>query len=148
MHKQGVGCRREEIVEQARSKVVTPGYFADFVPIGNAVQKLTSWKSQGADISYLTSRRKINQLEEVRQVLKKYNFPEGQLLFRNEGERYVDIVEKLMPAVLIEDDCESIGADEVIESHLGAIAKKKIRVFVVQEFFGIDHLSDQIVDLQ
>lgn len=31
--------------------------YASYVPIGNAIKKLNSWKNQGARILYLTSRK-------------------------------------------------------------------------------------------
>ena len=78
-------------------------------------------------------------------VLKKYGFPDGQVLFRQRGELYKDIAEKIMPDVLIEDDCESIGGkDEMTITHVKPEIKKKIKSIVVKEFSGLDHLPDKI----
>jgi len=145
MHKSGVGHTREEIVEMARNKVVAPHYFADFVPIGDAVKKLISWQNQGAEILYLTSRRKSDQIEEIKQVLKKFNFPNGQFLFRKENEEYKDVAERIIPDILVEDDCESItGIDEMTITHVRPAIKKMIKSIPVKEFDGIDHLPDKI----
>lgn len=145
MHKTGIGHTREEIVEQARHKIVVPGYFADFIPIGGAVKKIVSWKNQGAEILYLTSRRKADQIEDVKQGLKKHDFPDGQFLFRQEDEEYKDVAERIVPDVLIEDDCESLGGiDELTITHVKPEIKRKIKSIIVPEFGGIDHLPDKI----
>ncbi len=147
-HKLSVGHSREEVVKQARHKVVTPGYFAEFIPIGDAIKKITSWKNQGAEILYLTSRRKSDQIDDVRQVLKKYNFPEGKFLFRQEGEEYKDVAERMVPDVLVEDDCESLGGvDELTITHVKPEIKRRIKSIVIKEFAGIDHLPDDISEL-
>lgn len=145
MHKTGIGHTREKIVEQARDKVVAPGYFADFVPVGDAVKKLASWKNQGAEILYLTSRRKTDQIEYVKQGLKKYNFPDGQFLFRQKNEEYKDVAERVVPDILIEDDCESLGGmDEWTITHVRPEIKNRIKSIIVKEFGGIDRLPDKI----
>lgn len=145
MHKSGIGHTREKIVEQALNKVITPVYFADFVPIGDAIKKLTAWKNQGAEILYLTSRKKTEQIEDIKQGLKKYNFPAGQFLFRQGNEEYKDVAERVVPDILIEDDCESLGGmDEWTITHVRPEIKNRIKSIIVKEFGGIDHLPDKI----
>ena len=78
-------------------------------------------------------------------VLKKYGFPDGQVFFRGSGEEYKDIAERIMPDILIEDDCESIGGEkEMVYPHIKPDLKSKIKSIVVKEFGGIDHLPDKV----
>jgi len=66
-------------------------------------------------------------------------------LFRKEGEKYKDVAEKLMPDVLIEDNCESIGGEpEMTYPHINEDLKKKIKSIIVKEFGGIGHLPDDV----
>lgn len=67
------------------------------------------------------------------------------LYFRYPGEDYKDVAEKLMPDIIVEDDCESIGGEiEMTYPHIRADLKKKIKSVVVKEFGGIDYLPDKI----
>ena len=163
-NKRWIGLPREEIVKQVRSWAglsreeleklqktgAAPGlgYFAGSVPIGNCVSKIETWKRQGATIVYLTSRRTQEEIETIGNVLRKFSFPEGELFFRRAGEEYKDVAERVLPDVIVEDDCESIGGEEemtypCIKQEL----KDRIRSVVVKEFGGIDHLPDDIADL-
>jgi hypothetical protein len=170
MHKSAKGLSREEIVEQSRlegiqreeaslqyeSKYDVPVElnsvhdYLNYIPNGNAADKLTNWKSQGAVICYLSSRRVKPEVEAVKNVLKKFNFPNaGNLLFRKQGQSYEDISEDIMPDILIEDDCESIGGEiEMTYTNIDPENKKNIKHIIVKEFEGIDHLPDNINKLQ
>lgn len=47
----------------------------------------------------------------------------------------------MIPDILIEDDCESIGGEkEMVYPHIKDELKSKIKSIVVKEFEGIDHL--------
>ena len=108
--------------------------YAEYVPIGKAVKKIKKWQKQNVEIVYLTSRRTDQQINDIHAVLQKYNFPDGALEYRKNEEEYKNVVERVMPDILIEDDCESIGGEkEMICPHTS---------IVVQEFKGIDHLPD------
>jgi len=146
MSKNSRGKTREEILRQIRDKKDHSLYeWKTHIPIGNAVRKLQTWKNQGVEILYLTSRTKSTEIEDIKKVLKKHKFPEGQLLFRREGEEYKDVAERVMPDIIIEDDCESIGGkDEMTYTHIKPELKKRIKSIVVEEFWGIDHLPDNI----
>ena len=145
MHKNGIGHTREQIVQQVINEELSINDFVLYVPIGDAVKKLTQWKNQGAEIFYLTSRRKSEEINEVKSVLQRYGFPDGQLLFRQDGEEYKDVAEKIMPDVLIEDNCESIGGtEEMTFTHINPVLKTKIISMPVREFGGIDHLENKI----
>lgn len=155
MHKSAENLSREKRVEQSRSDIlVTPGSVLDspsYIPIDNAVQKLTSWKKQGASIYYLTSRRIRQDIDAIKDVLSRYHFPDSQnLYFRKQGENYKDAVERVtpIPDVFIEDDCESIGGEkEMTYPHMKPALKRKIKSIVIKEFGGIDRLPDDISEL-
>jgi hypothetical protein len=122
--------------------------FASHIPINNSVKKLQSWKKQGAEIIYLTSRKEQRQITDIKNVLKKFDFPEGELLFCKKGEQYSDVAERIMPDIIIEDDCKSIGGEkEMTFPNLKPELKKKIKSVVVKEFAGIDALPEKISDL-
>ena len=145
MHKNAVGHTREQIVQQVLDKEPSIADYDSYVPIGDAVKKLTKWKSYRAEIFYLTSRRKLEEIDKIKSVLKRYNFPDGQLLFRQEDEKYKDVAEKIMPDILVEDDCESIGGtEEMVITHINLILKTQIVSLPVREFSGIDHLENKI----
>lgn len=121
-----------------------------YIPNDHAVEKLNKWKEQGAQIYYLTSRRKPEEVKDIRFVLSEYIFPDStNLLFRDGNEEYKDVAEKLMPDILIEDDCESIGGEiEMTYPHIKEELKKKIKPIIVKEFGGIDHLPDNLTELE
>jgi len=116
--------------------------YASYVPTEGAVDKLTKWQLQGVEICYLTSRRwnEDENLEAVQATLRRFNFPAGELYYRQEGEEYVDVVARVRPDVLIEDDCKSIGWDEVITPKLKT--EWDIKGIVVPEFGGLAYLPD------
>lgn len=145
MHKNAIGRTHEEIVKQIKEREESVHDYKSYVPVGNAVKKLRAWKKDGAEILYLSSHETTEDVEKDKFVLKKYSFPDGPVLFRQRGEQYKDIAEKIMPDILIEDDCESIGGkDEMTITHIKPELKKKIKSIVVKEFSGIDHLPDKI----
>ncbi|KKQ81354.1 MAG: hypothetical protein UT04_C0075G0001, partial [Candidatus Daviesbacteria bacterium GW2011_GWF2_38_7] len=123
--------------------------YLNYIPVGNAVQKLTNWANQGATIHYLSSRRIQPEVEAIKSVLKKYNLPNlDNLYYRQQGEDYKDVAARIMPDVLIEDDCESIGGEkEMTYTHIKPEFKNKIKSVVIKEFAGIDSLPDSISDL-
>ena len=142
-HRDWLAFPREEIVRRVKEGE-RPDY-SGTVPIGGAVRKLQAWNRAGAEIVYLTSRREPAQVEEVRKILQQYGFPMGPVFFRQAGEEYKDVAERVMPDVIVEDDCESIGGEiEMTYPHIKPDAKARIRPIVVKEFGGIDHLPDDI----
>jgi len=161
MHALAEEVSRKERVKQSKAAViqrilhskVSPGSVNDlenYIPIGKAVEKLKSWKQQGAEIFYLTSRRIKSEIETIKKVLSKNNFPDWQnLYFRKQGENYKDVAERLVPDVLIEDDCESIGGEtEMVYPHIKEELKPKIKSVVIKEFEGIDDLPVNITLFQ
>jgi hypothetical protein len=148
MHPGAAGRERAERVAQSK---VGSGHgledFGAYVVIGQAADKLRAWAAQGAQISYLTSHREQNDIEMDAEVLHRHGFPPGPILARRPGENYGQVVEREMPDVLVEDDCESIGAEEIAYAQVGAAKRAHIRSIIVPEFGGIDHLPDSLAEL-
>ena len=152
MHKNAAGHSREEIVKQVETREQSVKDYKSYVPIGDAVKKLKRWKSDGAEILYLTSRIKTREIEDVRNVIKSRDFPSGKLLFRkpfrSKHSEYAAIVGSAKPEIFIEDDCESIGGvEDMTITYVKPEIKKKIKSIVIKEFGGIGHLPDKISDL-
>lgn len=150
MHKSAKGLPREEIVKQSlEGKDPTLSDWKEYIPIGNSANKLKTWKKQGAKITYLTARITEHEIKEIQQVLRKYGFPEGKIFFRKLGEQYKDIAERVLPDVLIEDDCESIGGKkEMTYPQIKPHIQRKIKSITAKEFGGIDHLPDKLPKLK
>jgi hypothetical protein len=143
MHAAGVGQPREVRVRQSKERDLSVTDFSNYVPIGNAAEKLRTWATKGAEIVYLSSHRNSLDLAADRVVLNWSAFPPGEILFRGENESYVDVVSRAAPDILVEDDCESIGGrGETVSAHLPPEVSQKVRSLVVREFEGIDHLPD------
>lgn len=118
-----------------------------YQPIGNCVEIIKDWQGQGANIVYCTSR-KAKQAEAVADLLKRYGFAGTELYYRSKRENYKDIVERIQPAVLIEDDCKSIGgAWQMCITKVAPKIKEKVVSVVVGEFKGIDDLPRNIFTL-
>lgn len=148
MHKSAEGKTREERVKQVMDGELSVHDYASYTPVGNAAEKLKSWQSQGAEILYLSSHESAEDVEKDKIVLEKYNFPKGQVFYRQNQESYKDIAEKIIPDILIEDDCESIGGEkEMTITFVKPEMKQKIKSIVVKEFSGIENLSDKLSDL-
>ena len=160
MHKSAVGKTREEIIEQVKAQGESVRDFSSYVPIGNAVVKLKRWVEQGAEIVYLsalTEDKKARGDEIIgkeglkfdQEILDRYGFPKGEIYHRQKGESYADIAEKIVPDILIEDDCESIGGEkEMTITFIKPEIKRRIKSIAIKEFGGIDHLSDDLENLR
>ena len=91
----------------------TIGDYAAYVPVDDVVAKLHRWQDAGAQIDYLSSHRNPDDVALDAFVLRMHGFPPGRVLARQPGESYGDVAGRETPDVLIEDDCESIGANEI-----------------------------------
>lgn len=115
-----------------------------YLPIGNCVEIIKEWQSQGANIVYCTSRRG-KQAEDIATLLKKYGLVGTELYYRSKGEKYKDIIERIQPNILIEDNCKSIGgAWQMCITKVAPQIKEKIISIVVEEFKGIDNLPRNV----
>lgn len=159
MHKNAVGKTREEVVEQVKNQEKSVRDFGSYVPIGKTTEKLNMWKEQGAQILYLSSlieNKKIRDNEVLgkndpradQEVLNRHEFPKGTIYHRQKGETYAQIAERIVPNVLIEDDCESIGGEkDMTITYIKLDIKRRIKSIPVKEFGGIDHLPDNLNEL-
>jgi hypothetical protein len=120
--------------------------FANYIPNGQAVEKINAWKQQGAEIHYLTSRTDGPEIEAIQSVLIRNNFPDSKHLHARTGNQtYADVAETVMPDILIEDDCDSIGGEaEMTYPHIKHEFKSSIKSVVVKEFAGIDDLPTDL----
>jgi len=152
MHQSAVGHTRNEIVQQVIDKDLLVKDYASYVSIKSATEKIQKWSNQGAEITYITSRKEQKEVDEIQNVLNHNHFPKGALEYRKGNDEYKDIMERIMLDILIEDDCESIGGEsEMTYSHINSGLtglKKEIKSIVVKEFSGIDHLSNDIAVLR
>jgi hypothetical protein len=147
MHGAAVGRSRHERVAQVVAREPSVRDYAGYVPVGGAVAKLRGWRDAGALIDYLSSHEKPYDVAADKLVLRTNGFPGGHVFFRQPSEMYSDIAERELPDVLIEDDCESIGARHITYPHIPAAARDRIKSIIVPEFGGIDHLPDNPDDL-
>jgi hypothetical protein len=148
MHRGGLGRTREERVRQVLDGDGSLYDFMAYVPVGDAVQKIQTWREQGAEILYLSSHEKVEDVEKDKFVLRTYGFPDGPVYFRHGVEGYSDIAESVLPDILIEDDCESIGgSEEMTYPSIKPELKPRVKAVVVKEFGGIDHLPDDVLAL-
>lgn len=140
---------RKERVKLSQSRKPSVIDFRSYIPNNKVVDKLISWKNQGAEIYYLTSRTTPEQIADIQYVLNKYNFPDQQsLIYRKKEEEYRDVAEKLLPDILIEDDCESIGGEvEMTYPHIKPTLKYLIKSIIVPEFGGLGHLPNNLAEL-
>ena len=138
MHKNALGKTKKEIVKQVLDKEESVKDFSFYIPIGNAIKKLRKWKEKGVKISYLTSRTKIKEINQVKNTLRKYKFPKGKL-YHTKNQNYKKIIEKVKPDVYIDDDCKSIGGNNLKKT---LNPNLKIKVIIMKEIEGIDNLSD------
>ena len=116
--------------------------------LGNAPSKLRNWSGQGGQIEYLTSRKTPDEIQAVRRALRENGFPRGALNYRSQGEEYKDVAEKILPDIIVEDDCAGIGGErEMTYPHIRPDLKQRIVSVVVREFEGIDHLPESLQGL-
>jgi hypothetical protein len=148
MHRSAFGHTREERVRQVHAKEASIRDYASYVPVENAANKLRHWSEQGAEIIYFSAHKGQEDVAKDQAVLSAHGFPAGQIVFRQEGEGYQDVARRVLPDMLIEDDCESIGgAKEMTYPHIRPALHAQTTSIVVKEFEGIDHLPDDLAAL-
>src|SRR5437764_9959370 len=111
MHRTALSHSREERVAQVKRREPSIADYAAYVPVGDAVEKVGRWQRYGAEILYLSSHRKPENVAKDASVLARFGLPAGEILFRQPDETYADVARRAIPDVLIEDDCESIGGE-------------------------------------
>ena len=81
-------------------------------------------------------------MQDIKNVLRRHSFPQGTLEYRKLDETYQNIAQRIMPNVIVEDDCESIGGERAMTyPNVSPEAKARIKSIVVREFQGIDKVS-------
>lgn len=149
MHKGGLGKSPEKRSKQVEENEMSVRQYEDYISVGRANEKLNKWQQQGVEIIYLTSHQNKDDVRKDIKVLSKYNFPDAPVLYRRGKETYADIAERVMPDILIEDDCKSIGGEvEMTYPHINPEKKRLIKSIIVKEFSGIDNLPDNLEDLR
>lgn len=119
-----------------------------YIPINLCYNKISRWFAQGARIAYLTSRRKPSDVATIAKILMDAGLPGSALYYRGKGEEYHQVAESLIPDVLIEDDCRSIGGQRNWTiTYVRPEIKSRIHSIIVREFSGIDDLPDTLSDL-
>lgn len=111
-----------------------------YKPIGNAVKTVNSLYEKGHEI-YLCSYVRKKRYDFIRSIVDFYGMRYTAILCRGKGETYSDIVERLRPDILIEDDCKSIGGPQkCCITHVKEEIKRDIQSIIVSEFAGIDSI--------
>jgi hypothetical protein len=149
MHKSGLGKPPRERAKQVVENDPSIHEYESYVPISKANEKIKRWVEQGAEIVYLSSHQIEDDVKKDIQVLATFDFPDAPVLYRRGNETYAQIAERVMPDILVEDDCESIGGEiEMTYSHVSPQKRKLMKSIVVKEFTGLDCLPDNLVDLK
>ena len=149
MQRSGKEKTRKERVMQVKRRDKSVYDYEGYIPVGKVVSKLKTWEKQGAIIEYLSSHRIKPNIEKDKFVLNKFNFPKGKIHYRHKEEKYHEVAEKVIPDILIEDDCESIGGkNEMTYTFINPAVKKKIKSIPVKEFGGVDHLPENLEELK
>lgn len=121
---------------------------SSYIPIGSCIDKMKQWEEQGAEIIYCTSRKRPKYRSAIAAILARNHFPGTRLYYRIGSQKYSDITEEILPDILIEDDCKSIGGQwQMCITHVRPEIKSKIKSIVIKEFKGIDFLPSSIEDL-
>jgi len=81
----------------------------------------------------------------IKSVIDFYGIKYTEILCRDKGEKYSNIVERVCPDVLIEDDCKSIcGAKYCCIDGVREDIRANINFIIVPEFSGIDDIIIKI----
>ena len=112
-----------------------------YVPIGNAVKIINDLYADGNEI-YLLSYVKKKRYAFIKSIIDSYKIKYTELLCRDKKESYSDLVERICPDILIEDDCKSIGGEKHwCITNVNKEIRNNIKSIIVEEFKGIDEVS-------
>lgn len=111
-----------------------------YVAIGNAVEKIKRWQEQGFEIIYLTSLKSRGAMKLARR-LDELGFVGSMVGYRQKYQNYNTLFKEEQPDFFIEDDCKSIGKENMIFNELDENIKSSIKHIVVDEFSGIDEVN-------
>ncbi len=111
-----------------------------YVAIGNATEKIKMWQEQGFEIIYLTSLKARGAMKLARR-LDELGFEGSMVGYRQKYQNYNTLLKEEQPDFLIEDNCKSIGIDNMIFNELDENIKSSVKHIVVEEFEGIDKVN-------
>lgn len=112
-----------------------------YKPIGNAVNTVNALYDKGHSV-YLCSYVRESRYKFIKSVIDFYGMKYTEILCRKKGEQYSEIVERIKPDILIEDDCASIGGlKNCCITNVKDEIKLKIKSVIVPEFGGIDNIK-------
>jgi len=75
-----------------------------------------------------------------------YKIKYTKILCREKEEQYKDLAESILPDILIEDDCKSIGGEKKwCITNVKEEIKQNIKSIIVEEFRGIDNIENNIL---
>lgn len=114
-------------------------------PLGNSIKIVNDLFDVGNEI-YLCSYVRKNRYRFIKSIMDYYKVKYTQILCRDKGEQYCDLVERVRPDILIEDDCASIGGEkEWCITNVREDIRKNIKSIIVEEFRGIDHIDNEFI---
>ena len=112
-----------------------------YLPLGKSIDIVNNAFNRGNEI-YLCSYVRKYRYHFIKSIMDYYKINYTEILCRDKGEQYSDLVERICPDVLIEDDCESIGGEkEWCITNVSENVKKSIKSIIVKEFKGIDSIE-------
>ncbi len=110
-----------------------------YTPIGNSIDKINEWYDN-YEVILCTFRR--HNLRLIRKALEFYGVRYHRLEYRRKQESYAEVVVRVKPDLLIEDNCASIGGvKEMCITNVPDEIKSTIQSIVVEEFQGIDGIE-------
>ena len=116
-----------------------------YEPLGKSINIINDLYSRGNEI-YLCSYVRRNRYHFIKSVMDYYNVNYTEILCRDKGEQYSDLVERICPDILIEDDCASIGGEkEWCITNVKEDIRKNIKSMIVKEFQGIDSIEKELL---
>lgn len=69
------------------------------------------------------------------------------MLARQPGQSYGQVAARELRDILIQDDCQSIGAEQLIYPQIRPDLRSRTKSIIVPEFGGIDRLPDSREEL-
>lgn len=116
-----------------------------YEPLGKSIKIVNDLFDRGNEI-YLCSYVRKNRYSFIKSIMDYYKVKYTQILCRDKGENYSDLVEHVRPDILIEDDCTSIGGEkEWCITNVREDIRTNIKSIIIEEFTGIDHIEKEIV---
>lgn len=111
-----------------------------YKPIRNAVKLVNALYDIGNEI-YLCSYVRKSRYDFIKSIVDFYGMRYTEILCRDKRESYNEIVERIKPNILIEDDCKSIGGlKNCCITYVKKEIKRDIQSIIVPEFAGIDNV--------